>query len=197
MTSEFFHSDLFVWVVLPLLIFVSRIMDVSIGTMRLIFVSKGFKYIAPVLGFFEVTIWLIAMGQIMQHLNNFMCYIAYGGGFAMGNYVGIVLEEKMSIGTVLIRVLPKLDTAELIRKLRDNGFAVTTVDVEGMSGQVKMLFSIVNRKHGKEYISIVQDHDPKAFYTIEDISTVKQGYFKTHRTFSPFDHLHFLRRKGK
>jgi len=197
MSSEFFQSDLFIWVLLPLLIFISRIMDVSIGTMRLIFVSKGFKYIAPILGFFEVTIWLVAMGQIMQHLNNFMCYVAYGGGFAMGNYVGIVLEEKMSIGTVLIRVLPKTDVSQLIQKLRENNFAVTTVDVEGMSGQVKMLMSIINRKHGKEYINIVQNHNPKAFYTIEDINTVKQGYFKTHRTFSAFDHLHFLRRKGK
>ncbi|MBE0655301.1 MAG: DUF2179 domain-containing protein, partial [Bacteroidales bacterium] len=190
-------SDLFVWVILPLLIFVSRIMDVSIGTMRLIFVSKGFKYIAPILGFFEVTIWLLAIGQIMQHLNNTMCYIAYGAGFAMGNYIGIVLEEKMSIGTVLIRVMPKYETTELIQKLRDLEFAVTTVNVEGMTGQVKMLMSIINRKHVKEYVAVVNQFNPKAFYTIEDVNAAKEGYFKNHRTFSAFDHLHFLRRKGK
>lgn len=197
MNAEFMTSDLFVWVILPLLIFVSRIMDVSIGTMRLIFVSKGFKYIAPILGFFEVTIWLVAIGQIMQHLNNTMCYIAYGAGFAMGNYIGIVLEEKMSIGTVLIRVMPKFDTKELIQKLRDMNFAVTTVNVEGMTGQVKMLMSIINRKHVKEYVAVVNQFNPKAFYTIEDVNAAKEGYFKTHRTFSAFDHLHFLRRKGK
>ncbi|MCB0805752.1 MAG: DUF2179 domain-containing protein [Bacteroidales bacterium] len=197
MDTSFFQSDLFVWGVLPALIFFSRVLDVSIGTMRLIFVSKGFKFIAPILGFFEVTIWLIAMGQIMQHLNNFMCYIAYGGGFAMGNYVGIVLEERMSIGTVLIRVWPKADAKALIQKLRDNDFAVTTVDVEGMSGQVKMLMSIINRKHAKDYVEIVQGLNPKAFFSIEDVNAVQQGYFKRHRTFSAFDHLHFLRRKGK
>lgn len=190
-------SDLFVWVLLPLLIFLSRVLDVSIGTMRLIFVSKGFKILAPMLGFFEVTIWLLAIGQIMQHLNNIMCYIAYGAGFAMGNYIGIVLEEKMSIGTVLIRVIPKLNTDKLIDFLREREFAVTTVDVEGMSGKVKMLLSIVNRKHTKEYIEAVNQFNPKAFYTIEDIGSVKEGYFKKHRTFSAFDHLHFIRRKGK
>ncbi|MCB0823241.1 MAG: DUF2179 domain-containing protein [Bacteroidales bacterium] len=197
MDSAFLSSDLFVWVLLPLLIFLSRVLDVSIGTMRLIFVSKGFKILAPMLGFFEVTIWLLAIGQIMQHLNNIMCYIAYGAGFAMGNYIGIVLEEKMSIGTVLIRVIPKLNTDKLIDFLREREFAVTTVDVEGMSGKVKMLLSIVNRKHTKEYIEAVNQFNPKAFYTIEDIGSVKEGYFKKHRTFSAFDHLHFIRRKGK
>ncbi|HPE57134.1 MAG TPA: DUF2179 domain-containing protein [Bacteroidales bacterium] len=197
MDSAFLSSDLFVWVLLPLLIFLSRVLDVSIGTMRLIFVSKGFKILAPMLGFFEVTIWLLAIGQIMQHLNNIMCYIAYGAGFAMGNYIGIVLEEKMSIGTVLIRVIPKLNTDKLIDFLREREFAVTTVDVEGMSGKVKMLLSIVNRKHTKEYIDAVNQFNPKAFYTIEDIGSVKEGYFKKHRTFSAFDHLHFIRRKGK
>ena len=197
MDSAFLSSDLFVWVLLPLLIFLSRVLDVSIGTMRLIFVSKGFKILAPMLGFFEVTIWLLAIGQIMQHLNNIMCYIAYGAGFAMGNYIGIVLEEKMSIGTVLIRVIPKLNTDKLIDFLREREFAVTTVDVEGMSGKVKMLLSIVNRKHTEAYIEAVNQFNPKAFYTIEDIGSVKEGYFKKHRTFSAFDHLHFIRRKGK
>lgn len=197
MSSDFINSDLFAWVLLPLLIFISRIMDVSIGTVRLIFVSKGFKYLAPLLGFFEVTIWLVAISQIMQHLNNVMCYIAYGSGFAMGNYFGIVLEEKMSIGTVLIRVMPKFSTEELVKHLREKHFAVTTVDVEGREGKVKMLMSIINRVHANEFIDIVNKYNPRAFYSIEDINTVKEGYFKRHRTFSAFDHLHFLRRKGK
>jgi uncharacterized protein YebE (UPF0316 family) len=197
MFEELMHSDIFAWVVLPLLIFFSRILDVSIGTMRLIFVSKGYKYIAPVLGFFEVIIWLVAISQIMQNLNNIMAYIAYGAGFAMGNYLGIVMEERMSIGTVLIRVMPKTETNDLIQRLRHHEFAVTTVDVEGMTGKTKMIFSIVNRKYIGDYVDIVQKFNPKAFYTIEDIKSVKEGYFKTHRTFSAFDHLHFLRRKGK
>lgn len=197
MDAEFFNSDIFVWAILPLLIFVSRILDVSIGTMRLIFVSKGFKYLAPVLGFFEVIIWLLAISQIMQHLDNFLCYIAYGLGFAMGNYAGIILEEKISIGTILLRVMPKKDTTELIKYLREQGYGVTSVEVEGMKGKIKMLLSIINRKDAKEYINMVHRFNPNAFYTVEDMKSVKEGYFKSHRTFSAFDHLHFLRRKGK
>lgn len=197
MDTEFLNSDLFTWVVLPILIFAARVLDVSIGTMRLIFVSKGFKIIAPLLGFFEVIIWLLAISQIMQHLNNALCYLAYGLGFATGNFIGILLEEKMSIGSVLLRVIPKKDVIDLLSLLRANNFAVSTVDIEGMTGSVKMLFSIIKRKDIKEYISIVNSHNPNAFYTIEDIKAVKEGYFKSHRTFSAFDHLNFLRRKGK
>ncbi|MEZ5197822.1 MAG: DUF2179 domain-containing protein [Bacteroidales bacterium] len=197
MSAEFLNSDLFAWVVLPILIFLSRILDVSIGTMRLIFVSKGYKYIAPVLGFFEVTIWLLAIGQIMQHLDNAMCYIAYGLGFAFGNYVGIVLEKKMSIGMVLIRVIPKKDTSQLSDFLRSHLYGVTEVEVEGMTGKVKMILSIIKRKDINHFVSIVNEYNPQAFYTIEDVGSVKEGFFKKHRTFSAFDHLHFLRRKGK
>ena len=92
------HPDLYGWVVLPLLIFVARIMDVSIGTSRVIFVSRGYRVLAAVAGFWEVLIWLLAIGQIMQNLDNPMCYLAYAGGFAMGNYIGITLTNKMSWG---------------------------------------------------------------------------------------------------
>jgi len=197
MNAEIITSDLFVWIILPFLIFISRILDVSIGTMRLIFVSKGFRYIAPVLGFFEVIIWLLAISQIMQNLNNIMCYIAYGLGFAMGNYMGIILEEKMAIGSVLLRVIPQKDTNELINYLRDHEYGVTSVEIEGMKGKNRMIFSIIKRKHVKEYIDMVLKFNPNAFYTIEDIKAIKEGYFKSHRTFSPFDHLHLIRRKGK
>jgi uncharacterized protein YebE (UPF0316 family) len=172
-------------------------MDVSIGTMRLIFVSKGLKYLAPVLGFFEVTIWLLAIGQIMQHLDNVICYLAYGCGFAMGNYLGIILEERMSIGTVLIRVISQKDTPQLSASLRESGFGVTEVDAEGMKGRVKMIFSIINRKDIRDFIEKVNRFNPKSFYTIEEVSTVKEGFLKIHRTFSPFSALSLLRRKGK
>ena len=197
MQPDFINSELFTWVILPLLIFFARILDVSIGTMRLIFVSKGMKILAPILGFFEVIIWLLAIGQIMQHLDNVLCYVAYGLGFAMGNYLGIVLEEKMSIGTVLIRVIPQKDTTQLSAVLRESGFGVTEVDVEGMKGKVKMILSIINRKDIRDFIDKVNIHYPKAFYTIEDVNSAKDGYIKNHRSFSPFDSLNFLRRKGK
>lgn len=166
------------WVILPFLIFCSRILDQSIGTLRVIFVSKGLKKIAPFLGFFEVIIWLLAVAQVMKHLNNPMSYIAYGAGFATGNYVGILIEEKLSLGTVLIRIVPKKDASRLIQYLRDQNFGVTVVDAEGaMGSKVKIVFTIIKRKNVYKVISAINDYNPNAFYTIEEIKTVKEGYF--------------------
>ncbi len=171
---------------MPLLIFFSRILDQSIGTMRLIFVSKGFRHIGPILGFFEVIIWLLAITQVLKHLYNPMCYIAYGAGFAMGNYVGIRLEERISIGNVLIRIVPKMDTSELIAHLRDEGFGVTSVDAEGAKGPVKIVFTIIKRKSAARVIDVINRYNPNAFFTIEEIKAVKDGYFGLHQkqTFS-------------
>jgi uncharacterized protein YebE (UPF0316 family) len=190
-------APMFTWVILPLLIFFARILDVSIGTLRLIFVSKGYKFYAPILGFFEVVIWLLAIGQIMQHLDNFLCYLAYGLGFATGNYIGIYLDEKLSLGTVLIRVVPKYDTTNLINHLRDQSFGASLVDIEGMSGKLKMIFTIVKRKDLQEVMGIIQEHNPHAFVTIEDVKTAREGYFRYSRKRSSPIGLFQDFRKGK
>jgi uncharacterized protein YebE (UPF0316 family) len=197
-TAFFTDLPVFTWVILPLLIFFARIMDVSIGTLRLIFVSKGYKFYAPMLGFFEVIIWLLAIGQIMQHLDNFLCYIAYGLGFATGNYLGIYLEEKMSLGTVLIRVVAKTDTADLINRLRGERFGASLVDIEGMTGKQKMIFTIIKRIDLKDVLGIIQENDPLAFVTIEDVKTAREGFFRMSRKkiFSPAALLNDVR-KGK
>ena len=184
----FNDSDIFTWVILPVLIFLSRIADQSIGTMRLIFLSKGYRFIAPLLGFFEVIIWLVAVSQIMKHLDNVICYIAYGAGldnvicyiaygagFAMGNFIGMTLEERISIGSVLVRIIPTVNSDVLIERLRDKNFGLTTIDAEGSQGSVRVFISIINRKDLKEYISIINEINPKAFYTIEDVRTINQG----------------------
>ena len=176
--AVFMDSFWWTWVVLPLLIFFSRILDQSIGTLRVIFVSKGLKKVAPFLGFFEVIIWLLAVTQVLKHLTNPMSYFAYGAGFAMGNYIGILIEEKLSLGNVLVRVVPKKDTTELINHLRDLNFGVTVVDAEGAMGtKVKIVFTITRRKNLYKVISAVEHYNPHAFYTIEEIKTVKEGYF--------------------
>jgi uncharacterized protein YebE (UPF0316 family) len=193
----FFDTFWWSWVVLPFLIFVSRILDQSIGTLRLIFVSKGFRYIAPLLGFFEVIIWLLAVTQVMKHLYNPLSYIAYGAGFAMGNYIGIRLEEKISIGNVLLRIIPRKDTTALIQRLRDEGFGVTAVDAEGAMGQVKIVFSIIKRKSAARAIAIINEYNPQAFYTIEEIKAVKEGFFGMQQQKSPVEWWRFFGRKSK
>jgi uncharacterized protein YebE (UPF0316 family) len=189
-------SDIFAWVILPVLIFFARICDQSIGTVRLIFVSKGFRFLAPLLGFFEVIIWLAAIGQIMKHLDNIVCYAAYGGGFAMGNYIGIYLEEKLSIGTVILRIIPRNEAAELIAYMKEKNFGITMVDAEGSMGKVKMIFSIVKRSDAKNVIAIINELSPHAFYSIEDVKTVNEGIFPKRKS-GIFNSISSLNRKGK
>jgi uncharacterized protein YebE (UPF0316 family) len=194
--SDFFNSDVFAWVVLPILIFLARIMDVSIGTIRLIFVSKGFKAIAPLLGFFEVIIWLVAVSQIMKHLDNIVCYIAYGGGFAMGNFVGMYIEEKLSIGNVIIRVIHKSGTTDLIQHLKDSNFGLTIVDAEGSQQKVKIIFSVIKRENVQQFVSIINEHNPHAFYTIEEVKSVNEGVFRSERK-RMIHAFSFINKKGK
>jgi len=167
--------DLYSWIVIPLLIFIARIADVSIGTIRLIFISRGLKYLAPIVGFFEILIWLMAIGQIMKNLFNPACYIAYAGGFAMGNFVGMWIAEKLSLGVVLIRVVTKKDAAELVGYLQSADYGVTSVDGHGTAGQVKVVFTIVPKREVKRVVDLIKKFNPKAFYTIEEVGFVEKG----------------------
>jgi uncharacterized protein YebE (UPF0316 family) len=175
-------SWFFTWVLLPGLIFLARILDQTIGTMRLIFLAKGMKHIAPVLGFFEVIIWLLAIGQIMQHLDNWLCYVAYGAGFAMGNFIGITLEEKLSIGTSIIRVILSSESPELISELKSHNFGLTILNAEGAKGKVKIIFSIIRRKEIAVFINTLHQFHPNAFYTIEDVKEAKDGVFNRQKS---------------
>lgn len=177
--KEYFSQDTITYIIIPVLIFLARLTDVTIGTMRLIFVSKGYKLVAPILGFFEIIIWLLAISQIMQHLDNWVCYVAYGAGFAAGNLVGITLEQKLSIGNVIIRVFPKKDVTELAEDLRSQAFGVSAVEIQGKEGRKKMLFSVIQRKNIKQYVDTVLHHNPRAFYTVEDIKSVSDMYVKS------------------
>ena len=171
---EILNSPYFDYLILPLLIFVLRICDVSLDTMRIIFMTKGYRKIAPFIGFFEILIWIVAITRIMQNLNNWVTYVAYAAGFATGNYVGMLLDEKLAIGHELIRVITKIEPAGLAETLREAGFGVTTVKATGMQGEVGIHYIIVNRKNLKCAIEIIEQHSPTAFYTIENIHFVNR-----------------------
>ena len=140
---------------LPALIFIARVADVSLGTVRVIFIARGLKYLAPIVGFFEIIIWLLAIGQIMQNLSNPVCYIAYAGGFATGNYVGIWMAEKLSLGVVLIRVITSKDASELIEYLKTAEYGVTIVDAKGSAGKVQVVFTIVRRREVASVVNLI------------------------------------------
>lgn len=199
METSFFNSDLFSYVFLPLLIFLARICDVSIGTMRIIFVSKGKKYIAPVLGFFEVLIWITAISKIMQNLEHYINYIAYAAGFATGNFVGMIIEEKLAMGVQMIRVFTYQRGSELLQILNVNGFGATSVEAHGARENVQLIYAIVQRNDLVKVLDIINDFNPKAFYTIEDVRAVNEGIFppKKHNTIFPFGNIIRRWRGGK
>jgi uncharacterized protein YebE (UPF0316 family) len=134
-------TPFFNYLILPLLIFLARITDQTIGTIRLIYAAKGFKYLAPLFGFIESLIWLTAISQIIKHLDNFYCYIAFAGGFAMGNFFGIYLEQKISIGVVLVRVILQKYEAALGENLKAAGYGYTLMDALGREGSVTFFYN--------------------------------------------------------
>jgi len=170
MFNEIFESQVLInYIIVPALICLARICDVSLGTIRIITVSKGMKSLATGLAFFEIIIWLFAIGQIMQNLTNIANYIAYATGYAVGNYVGIYIEEKLSLGTIMLRIITKKKADDLIAFLKSAGYGVTRMKAEGACGPVDVIFTIIKRKEYKTVAEIIKKFNPKAVYTVEEV----------------------------
>lgn len=157
------------YAVLPAFIFLARICDVTFGTLRIIFVSRGMRFLAPLMGIFEALIWLLAMSQIMQNLSDVYCYAAYAGGFATGNYVGIWFENRLAMGVATIRIVLQKNDEGVIEHLKEAGCELTATHAEGMSQPVKVLHAIVKRKEIGKVIDPLKSRHPEASYTIEDV----------------------------
>jgi uncharacterized protein YebE (UPF0316 family) len=181
--------DYFSWIILPILIFLSRLGDVTMATLRHIFVSKGFKKIVPILGFFEVLIWLVAMRQVFSHLDNFACFLAWAAGFSAGTYLGMYIEERLAIGTQIIRIISNEDITHLTEALKTRNQGITIVDGHGAVGPVKLIFTIVKRTNKKEVIDLIHLHTPNAFYSIEDVKGSEHGVFTDDGKTSPISRL--------
>ncbi len=197
--SSFADTYWFSWGVLPLLIFTARILDVSIGTVRVVFIARGCKYLAPLAGFFEVLIWILVIGQIFKNLSNPLCYIAYASGFAMGNYVGMILAEKLSLGMVMIHVLASQDASSLVESFRLKGYGATTLQGQGAFGPTTVLFTIVPKKEVEQVVKLIENFNPNAFYSIEDVESVSKDLMPKPRRAAVNPLFSILRpfRKGK
>lgn len=177
--QDVFHSlgisdSVLNYVLMPLLIFVARVADVSINTLRIMFMMNGKKNIVPILGFFEALIWLLAIGQIFQNVDNPLSYLAYAGGFATGTYVGMTLDEKLALGRVLVRVITPKPLPTLLEFMKEKDYRFTNVGAEGRYGKVNLLFTVMKRDQLQEFISMVKATDQKAFYTIESVKRVSE-----------------------
>lgn len=175
--QSFYDSGLFSYVILPLLIFMARICDVTIGTVRIVMVAKGQKFWAPVMGFFEVLIWIITMSKVVQNLDNWLCYVGYAGGFATGNLVGLLVEERLAMGIVKIQIITAKEAHLLIEALKNAGYGITHQEAQGSTEKVSIIYSIVKRSEIPKVEEIIRDYNPKAFYSIEEVKFVSQGIY--------------------
>lgn len=154
---------------LPVFIFLARIVDVSLGTLRTILLVRGYAIFAAGLGFFEITIWLFAISSVIQHLNNPTSIAAYAGGFAAGNIVGIWFERKLAMGFQLVRFVSNDPTRQIATALRADGFTVTEVKAEGRDGPVEICLVAVSRKRVPFAMRVASTIDPSVFTTVEDL----------------------------
>lgn len=158
-------------------IFCSRVADVSLGTLRSVLAAKGHRKIVPFIGFFEVIVWLFAVSQILKNLTNIWGYLAWAGGYAVGIYVGLLLEEKLAIGNQVIRIITQQKSEEFLRTLKERGIGYTVLDGQGARGPVNLIFTIVKRKEVSGIIELLQGHQPNAFYSVEDVKSASStGY---------------------
>lgn len=175
--------DIYVWGVslLPLIIFLARIGDVSLGTMRIIFLARGMKFVSSVLGFFEVLIWLMAVSQVIQNLTTPTMYIAYAAGYATGNYVGLLIERTLAIGTVMVRIITRRDASRLVERLQQDEFGITHLHVDDSLGKVHILLMVLKRRDLEDVLRITQEMHPQAFMTVEDVREARDAIFPSRR----------------
>jgi uncharacterized protein YebE (UPF0316 family) len=182
-------SPLVVWVLLPLAIFVARTFDMSLSTLRIVFIAQGRRRLAPLVGFFESLIWLVVVGQAIKHLDNPLCVLAYAGGFAFGNLAGLTIESRLAMGRRLVRIILPGEDHELVDALRADGQGVTVLPGHGVAGPVQLLFTIVRRRDVEKVLATVDRVHPSAFVSIEDIRQAHQGTY-----FAPQEGESFWRR---
>lgn len=176
--------DWYAWVILPLLVFASRVADVTLGTLRIIFTSRGRRNLAPLLGFVEVFIWIVMVSQIVKNAHSLTAYIGYAAGFAAGTYIGMKIEEKLALGTLVLRIILAQGGCELAQSLRDAGYGVTIVSGEGASGAVKLLYTVIKRKDLKPVSEIIHTVNPKAFFSVEEVRMAESGVFPAQPQFA-------------
>jgi uncharacterized protein YebE (UPF0316 family) len=174
--------DVYPWL-LPVIIFFGRIIDVTLGTLRIIFVSKGAKNIAPVIGFIEVFIWIVVISQILTRANDLVSYLSYAAGYATGNYVGILIENRIAYGIVLCRIYTQKNGKELVQSLNKLDFGATLTHGVGSTKEVDIIETVVDRKEMKNLEQLLTDFDNNIFYVVEDVRTKQNGIFPAAFTF--------------
>ena len=160
------------------LIFVMRVCDVSIGTIRLILLTRGRKYHAAMLGFFEVLIFLIAISEVVRNANNVANILGYCAGFAVGNIVGVTLEERIALGFSLVRVFTHQKGEEIADALRTADFGATETFGQGRDGVVSIIETAVHRRDLPKVQKLIAQIDNKAFVVVDEARGIFRGHLR-------------------
>ena len=159
----------------PLVIFCMRVTDVTLDTMRVLLMVRNAKWQVPLIGFVQVTIWVIAVTAVVQNLHSPLHVIGYSAGFATGNYVGMLMEERLALGLATMNTMVRQNGGRVAIALRELGFAVTEMDGRGKDGPVEVLYSVISRRKVASYIAVVEKEAPGSFLVVEDPRTVRGG----------------------
>jgi uncharacterized protein YebE (UPF0316 family) len=159
----------------PLLIFGLRVADVSLDTMRVLFAVRGKRYHAASLGFFQALIFILVVGNVIQHLGSVWHVLGYAAGFAMGTLVGVMIEDAVAYGLSTVRIVSAHGGVEIANALRERGYGATEVSGFGRDGTVEIVHSVVHRSHLDDVMAIVDRWDPQAFVTVEEPKILRGG----------------------
>lgn len=160
------------------LIFLLRVCDMTLDTLRVLVVMRGRKGIAWVLGFFQASIFVLAISSVLSNLDNPLNVIGYAAGFATGNVVGMLIEERLAIGHIHLSIVSSRLGSAIAEHLRDQGYAVTEIPARGKDGMVSLLHVSVLRKNVDRVRKLVNEIDSDAFITSEDVRPVRRGFWR-------------------
>ncbi len=160
----------------PILIFFLRMVDVSMSTFRVLMVVRGSRLLAPVVSFFEILVWVVAAGAVIQNLGSVWHAVGYAAGFAAGTAIGMWIEGKLALGICSIRVISRGSQRDLARELRASGYGVTEQHGRGREGIVGVLYAVVRRRDIHDVVRTIERHDPDAFVTIQNDASIHRGW---------------------
>lgn len=158
-----------------LTIFALRILDVSLGTLRIGFLVRGQRLYAGAFGFVESLVWLVAVSQVITNLDSVYKMIGYAGGYAVGTMLGVSIEKWLAMGDAMVRVVTPANAPSPSAALRAAGFPVTEVNARGRDGDVSLSFAVVPRKKLVKMMKLLEEISPEAFITVEQTSLPRQA----------------------
>lgn len=163
------NFDIISYILLPALIFLARLADVTVATVKLMFVVNNVRKMAAILGFFEALITIMALSRIIQDANNLPAFVMYAAGFASGTYVGMWIEQKMAYGNVLIRIISKDMPEELFQYMAEHRYRFSLVDAYDELGNTRVLFTVCKRSNAGALLAHLERVAPDAYYTVEGV----------------------------